>query len=199
MPKVSLIYKNIYLYRLLMNLLYLGGYKNRHQILFKHFHPCNSMLELCFGDTLLAKFCKKNNINWKGIDLNKGFTDRALRKGYDAMNYDITELEVFPKVDLCVMVGSLYHFADFTDSIFKKILNASDRVIISEPIKNLSDKKGLIGYIAKHSASPGKKHEIFRYNEISFLELIEKMKNEFNFKYRIIERYRKDLVIEITK
>jgi hypothetical protein len=157
------------------------------------------MLELCFGDTLLAKFCKKNNINWKGIDLNKGFTDRALRKGYDAMNYDITELEVFPKVDLCVMVGSLYHFADFTDSIFKKILNASDRVIISEPIKNLSDKKGLIGYIAKHSASPGKKHEIFRYNEISFLELIEKMKNEFNFKYRIIERYRKDLVIEITK
>ena len=182
-----------------MNFLYLGSYRNRYQILFKHIHPCNSMLELCFGDTLLAKFCKKNNIHWTGIDINKGFTDRAVRKGYNAVNYDITEIAVFPKADLCVMVGSLYHFADFKDSIFKKILSASDRVIISEPVINLSDRKGLIGYIAKHSASPGKKHELFRYNETSFLEFIEKKKNEFSFKYSIIERYRKDLVIEITK
>ena len=199
MPKVSLIYKNVYLYRLLMNFLYLGGYRNRYQILFKHIHPCNSLLELCFGDTLLAAFCKKNNILWTGVDLNKRFTERALKKSYNAIHFDINELDVFPKADLCVMVGSLYHFADFTDSIFKKFLTASDRLIISEPVKNLSDKKGLIGCIAKHSASRGKKHELFRYNETSFLELIEKKKNEFNFKYRIIERSRKDLVIEITK
>jgi hypothetical protein len=199
MPNISLIYKNVYFYRLLMSFLYLGGYRHRYQMLYKYIQPSVSVLELCFGDTFLAAYCKKNNILWTGIDINKGFTERAIRKSYNAIHDDIIELDVFPKADLCVMVGSFYHFAEFTDSIFKKILSASERVIISEPVKNLSDKKGLLGFIAKHSAKAGKKHEFFRYNDTSFLQLIEQKKNEYNFEYRIIERYRKDLVIEITK
>lgn len=199
MPELSLIYRNIFWYRLIMSILYLGGYKKRYKLLFQNIKTDKSVLELCFGDILLAEFCKKHNISWTGLDINSGFVNRAKGKGFNATQCDIAETDFFPKADICFMSGSLYHFADNADDIFRKMLEASERIIISEPVKNISESKGLLGYIAKRSANSGKKHEIFRFNEILLMKLLEKEKSNFGFNYRVIERYKKDLIIEITK
>ncbi len=66
-----------------------------------------------------------------------------------------------------------------------------------EPSKNLSSKKGLVGLISKKSANAGKRHEIFRFNESSFKNMIDRNAEKYNFSYSIIEQ-KKDIIITIT-
>jgi len=182
-----------------MNLLYFGGYKSRFKLLFKYIIQSKSVLEICFGDIIIADFCRKNNILWTGYDINESFVNYAKIRGYNAVQSDVKEVEVLPVNDLCIISGSLYHFAEKTDLFFIKILNSSKRIIISEPVKNLSDNRGLIGFIAKHSANSGKGYKKFRYTEKTIIEMIEQQKIKHRFDYKILYKFRKDLIIEITK
>lgn len=197
MPKRSLIYKNAFFYRIIMNILYSGGYKERYRIIFRHIKNAESVLELCFGDILLAESCRNNNINWVGMDINEVFVNRAIKKGFNAILSDISEVEIFPKAELIVLAGSFYHFENNADDILKKMLDTAEKIIISEPVHNISAKKGLLGYIARKSANTGKKQESFRYNERSFIDFLDKNKTKMGFTYKIIERFRKDIIIEI--
>jgi hypothetical protein len=182
-----------------MNVLYLGGYKERYKRLFKHVKTAESILELCFGDLLLAEYCKNNNIAWTGLDINEAFVKRATRKGFNAFCNDINGMDFFPKAKLIVIAGSFYHFAENADNLLKKMIEASENIIISEPVVNISAQNGLLGFIARYSANTGKKHELFRYNEKSLLGFLDKNKVKMGFNYKIIERYRKDIIIEIIK
>ena len=180
-----------------MNLLYFGKYKKRFNDIIKLFNTkITSVNELCFGDIYVANFCKKNNIKWAGFDINEDFIDYATKKGYNAKCQDIMKLDNLPKADICIIAGSLYHFYDNVEQVFKLMLNSSGTIIISEPIKNFSSSTGILGKIARISANAGKGNETFRYNKKSFIELIKNMKNKFNFDYRIIYE-KKDILIII--
>ncbi len=193
----SIVYKNIYLYRFILNVLYSGGYKHRFSEITKLLGKSSNVIELCFGDIYIAKYCKENNINWVGYDLNKSFVDHALKLGFNAQKEDVMNLQSIPQCEVLIMQGSLYHFHDKIDSLFNLVSSCTNRFIISEPIKNLSSQSGLLGRIARVSANAGNGDEKFRFTEPSFINMLEKYKLIFSFSYQVVYKKR-DIVVEIN-
>jgi hypothetical protein len=193
------IYKNVYLYRIVMNVLYSFTYKKRFYDVVKEFSENDkNILDLCFGDIIIASECKRLGIQWMGIDMNENFVSFARKKGYNAVQNDITKIETLPLSDICIMVGSLYHFHNEICLIIDKMLASSRRIIISEPIINLSSNEGFIGKISRRFTNAGKGAENFRFNKKSIIEALDTLKIKRNFEYRIISINR-DILIEINK
>ena len=202
MGQESFIYRHILIYRFIMNILYRGKYKARFTQVINQINtlPVNSqVLELCFGDTYIADFCKKAGYKWKGIDLNKHFVKQAQKLGYEAYFEDLATLETLPKATVCIMIGSLYHFHPDTFSIVSKMCKASDLVVISEPVSNLSNSDGLVGFLARRAASVGKGNEEFRYNASSFLAIIKECSAALDFNIVSTQHYGKDIIIKLKK
>jgi hypothetical protein len=181
-----------------MSLLYGGNY-------YKRFDPIRKLIkgksvtELCFGDTVIADFCRKNNIEWTGYDINAEFINNAVNKGLNAYLKDVNTIETFGPSDICMMIGSFYHFHLNPEKILRKMLDCSKEIIISEPVINLSDRKGLIGKLAKASANVNGKKQSFRYTETSLLKLLDSQSKELGFTYKIAGYISKDLIIVIYK
>ncbi len=195
----SIIYKNIHLYRLMMNTLYSLKYRKRfNDIVNEISENDKKILELCFGDILIAEECRKRNIDWTGIDISKNFVNFAIKNGYHAMMDDVTKLERLPSSDICIMCGSLYHFHDEIEKLLTKMLASAKRILISEPVINLSAKKGFIGKLSRILTNAGKGAENFRFDEHSIIVTLDSLKNKMKFEYRIISKSR-DIVIEIKK
>jgi hypothetical protein len=79
------------------------------------------------------------------------------------------------------------------------MLDCANRLIISEPVINLSNNKGIIGKLAKASANVNGKKQAFRYTEKTLLETIEELSKKLLFKYTVEVRFDKDLIIVIKK
>jgi hypothetical protein len=79
-----------------------------------------------------------------------------------------------------------------------KMLETSGRVIISEPVKNLSNPRTFIGRLFAKFTAAGKGPETFRFTEASLLFLLGKLKKKHNFTFEIAGRIRKDIIIIIT-
>jgi hypothetical protein len=191
--KQSLIYKNIGLYRFLMNGLYLGGYRRRFEKVVSLIRgDASKVVELCFGDTWIAEHCQKRGIEWIGYDLNEAFVTRAQRLKLNAVREDVAKLDEFPQCDACIMVGSLYHFQEGAPELIRKMIRSAKQVILSEPVRNLSSAKGIVGFVARRSADAGKGRELFRFNETTFIDMM----NTLNVPYRVVSLER-DILIEI--
>jgi hypothetical protein len=202
MPGPGLIYRHINIYRAVMNALYLGQYKKRFipvidQI--RSLHDNAKVLELCFGDTYIAAHCKKAGVHWIGFDLNARFVRYAQKAGFDARQADLASAFELPGADVCIMMGSLYHFHGHTEHILRKMLNAAPTVILSEPVKNLSSGKGFLGALAKRSANAGKGDERFRYNAESFLAELEHHRKILKYQIHTPIDFGKDLIVKLTK
>lgn len=194
----SLVYKNIYIYRILLNIIYQGRYKSRFSAITPLLQGSHSVTELCFGDIHIAKFCNENHINWIGYDLNNSFVKFAQKHGYAALYSDILKLESLPKSDIVLVQGSLYHFHQDIEALFSLIFASTNTLIISEPIKNLSSSKGLIGILARRSANTGKGEEPFRYTEATIIKMLDSIKRDFKIDYRIISKDR-DIILLINR
>lgn len=202
MAQRSLIYRNLFIYRLVMSFLYLGKYKRRFAPIIDEIRTLphgSQVLELCFGDIYIAEFCRRGGLGWTGFDVNPHFVQLAARRGYNAHEADLTKMNEFPKSDVCVMMGSLYHFHHGVEMLFRKMLMASSTIILSEPVLNLSSRRGLIGLLARGSANAGKGNEIFRYNRSSLLKLLEENSQPLGFRITAIQDYGKDLIVKLTR
>jgi hypothetical protein len=200
--ETSLVYKNIYFYRFLMNLIYAGSYKKRFAKIIEVIDRIapKSILELCFGDIVIADYCKKREIFWEGIDINENFVKYAKQKGYNVHCQDVSGTNSFVKTDLCLISGSLYHFNPQQRIIlFSKILSSATKVLISEPVINLSERKGFIGFIARRSANAGKGRESFRFNELSLKSALDELGSQYHFNYKTVGFIKKDLIVLIEK
>ncbi len=185
----------------MMNMLYTSGYKKRFDgiiRILKEYKP-KQVLELCFGDVLIAEFCKSNAIEWHGFDSNAYFVRQAKLKGFNADGVDLLSIAKLPEADICIMIGSLYHFHEDIHNTLDKILKSSTKIIISEPIKNLSDQKNFIGWFARKSANAGKGDEQFRYNENSFKEMLREESVKLNFTFTVVGYYKKDIIAVLEK
>lgn len=193
----SLVYSHIYVYRVFMNLLYKGRYSQRFLNILKLIgNEVHSVCEPCFGDTAIAEWCTARGIQWTGIDCNHHFCQRARKHGFNAIESDLFALEM-SDADLFIMAGSLYQFHDRLSLLFDLILSHTGRFILSEPIRNLSSRQGLIGWWAKRSANPGSGHAPFRYNEQSLLDALQGQKRRKGFNFRVVSSNR-DMLIEIN-
>jgi len=194
----SLVYRNIYIYRFIMNVLYGMKYKKRFENIINLIDKEDkNIVELCFGDIYIAQYAYQNDIMWIGLDINDDFIANAKEQGFNAINKNILN-EPIPKNDICIMAGSLYHFIDNIELVLHKMLNSSKKVIISEPIENLSNNK-YIGFFAQMSANAGNGEEKFRFTGNSFINLLNKYKDILSFEYEIIKKDRDILVILTCK
>lgn len=183
-----------------MNIIYLGKYNQRFKLVTDLLNPKKdkTVLELCFGDILIAQWCKFNRIKWTGLDINKKFIKNARSYGFNAIYRDILKFKNLPKSDVVIMMGSLYQFNKKLDDLIKLIMRSTSKFIISEPISNLSTSNSLLGYFAKRATKVGKGNEMFRYNYDNLKIELKKACNN-NFIISEIKRTKKDLIIIIKK
>lgn len=97
------------------------------------------------------------------------------------------------------MMGSFYHFHNQAIEILTKMLDAAPVIMFSEPVSNLSSKKGLLGFVARRAANAGNGVESFRYNRETFLELLTGASKQLEFSVEEITQSNRDLIIKIQK
>lgn len=176
--KHSFVYRNLFAYRLILNILFMGRYKQRFKKVIDLIDPRRekAVIELCFGDIYIAQWCKRQGVDYVGFDINPHFVSIAKKKGYCVKLFDLRDQSTpLPAGDVVVMMGSLYHFHDILEDLIERIMLSSPRLIISEPIKNWASRNDILGHIARNSANAGQGEEFFRFNEQSLLSALEKI------------------------
>ncbi|MBI4778931.1 hypothetical protein HY797_00570 [Candidatus Falkowbacteria bacterium] len=182
--KRSLIYKQPFLYRLMMRILYGKEYIERFKTIASFIANRSSVVELCcgFGD-FYAYGLKDKQIDYLGIDLSPDFVKQGLKNGLNIIEQDVNNFN-FSKSDYYVMISSLYHFYPQPEIIIKKmLLAATGNVIIVEPIKNLLNSKyKIISRLALLLTNEGDGKNSFRFTEESLDRMMK-----FNFEKNIVK------------
>jgi hypothetical protein len=195
----SLIYRNIWIYRLVMNLLYLGRYRQRFRDITNILEQKDKhVVELCFGDIFIAEYCEKSGRSWVGYDINDTFVNFALKHGHNAVCTDILSLQSLPDADVLIFAGSLYHFNQNMHKIWKLMTSCASKIILSEPIKNITSIKNIVGQIGARASSVRGAAEAFRFEHDSFIELLECYQETYNFTYEIVSE-KKDILIILNE
>ncbi len=149
-PSVSLIYSNERLYRALMRVLYGRHFAARYRALASEIPEGSSVVDLCAGDCYLYRqhLCAKS-VKYLGLDLSPAFVRAAQKHGVNARVFNVWQDEI-PRADIVLMQASLYQFLPRAEEIVAKMLAAARRkVIIAEPVRNLSDSR--LAWLAKLS------------------------------------------------
>ena len=180
-----------------MNFLYLGRYRQRFQDIISLMTPRDRrIIELCFGDVYIAEYCKKSFRQWTGYDINDVFVDYALKHGYHAVHADILSLKELPQADVLIFAGSLYHFNENLHHIWPLMLSCATKIILSEPIKNITSANNFIGKIGARASAVQNGAEAFRFERDSLIAMLDRFQEPYNFTYEIISE-KKDILIII--
>jgi len=194
---VSIIYSSIRLYRVVMGVLYRGRYRERFDPVINLIQaPDSCVLELCFGDGVVAEACRQRGVKWIGLDASPAFVAHALRGGYDARHADLLNSEPLPTCDLCVMMGSLYHFESCLSDLFTRIKRISKRFVISEPIQNWTACSGIRRFLAIALTRAGNRAQAFRFTEATLLQALDRLSREVGFEYHVVGVSR-DMIVEV--
>jgi SAM-dependent methyltransferase len=155
----SLVYRSAAGYELVMRALYGRHYGDRLRAVAAEIPPGASVLELCCGPgTLYTRHLRNRVGSYIGLDLNERFVAALRRRGVDARVTDLAGSSTpLPAVDVAVMQASLYHFLPDAGPIVERMLAAArERVIVSEPVRNLaSSANPVIGLLGRRAADPG--------------------------------------------
>jgi len=196
---VSWIYKRIWIYRLIMSFLYLGRYRQRFQDIINVMAPEDrQIIELCFGDIYIAEYCKRSLRQWTGYDINDVFVNYALERGHNAVSADILSLKKLPQADVLIFAGSLYHFNENLHHIWQLMTSCTTKIILSEPIKNITSAKNFIGKIGARASAVRNGAEAFRFERDSLIEMLDSFQETYNFTYEIVSE-KKDILIIINE
>ena len=182
-----------------MNLLYLGRYRQRFKDITNVLGPKDKhIVELCFGDIFIAAYCKESARHWVGYDINDAFVNYALKHGHNAVSTDILSLESLPKADVLIFAGSLYHFNENMHKIWQLMTSCASKIILSEPIKNITSIKNFVGKIGARASTVRNGAEAFRFDRDSLIEMLDYFKETYNFTYEIVSE-KKDILIIINE
>jgi SAM-dependent methyltransferase len=172
------IYRSARGYELLMRVLYGPHYSARMRVVAEQVPRGASVLELCCGPgTLYFRHLNDRAAEYVGVDVNRRFIARLRRRGIDARLLDLTtHADPLPRADAVVMQASLYHFLPDAGRIVDRMLAAArERVIISEPIRNLaaSTVPG-VARLGRRAADPGVGSHAGRFTEATLDELMDR-------------------------
>lgn len=141
-------------YRAFMRCLYGSQFRKRYLQVVSQIEPGWTVLDICSGDCFLASFLQQEN-RYIGIDSNPMFVEWAKRKGVETEQIDV-RTENLPEADCAVMLGSLYQFIPEEDWILKKVLKGvKRRLIVSEPVENLSQQSVWLSRLCAVMTNPG--------------------------------------------
>ena len=195
----SVIYRSLWFYRVAMSLLYGGRYRMRFQRVAELIRDADqAVLELCFGDVVIASYCRRLGKKWLGLDANETFVAHAVKSGFEARREDVALAGVLPGCDVCIMMGSLYHFQARLPDLFRRVKAASARWIISEPVRNWTNASNpLLRLLARKGTRAGLCEETFRFDEDSLIKALDELKVSVGFNYRVVSVSR-DMIVEVV-
>jgi hypothetical protein len=132
-------YSSPTLYHFLMRMLYGKNFDARYQVIADEIPDGASVVDVCAGDAYLyTKFLIKKNIRYTALDNSPFFLRWAQKKGLDYRKINVF-FDEFPKADVVVMMASLCQFIPKEKEIVQKLIqSARQKVLLSEPISNLS-------------------------------------------------------------
>lgn len=167
----SLIYRSATGYELLMRTLYGRHYAERMRAVADQVPDGASVLECCCGPgTLYRRHLQGRTSAYIGLDVNRGFVTALQREGVDARMQDLSDAGVpLPQADVVIIQASLYHFLPRPENVVERMLEAArERVIIAEPIRNLSSSRlPVVGLLGRRAADPGVGGHQDRFDEHS--------------------------------
>jgi SAM-dependent methyltransferase len=172
----SLIYRSSVGYEFLMRALYGRNYRARMRTVADEVPPGSDVLELCCGPgTLYLRHLRGRARAYVGLDVNEGFVDGLRRRGVDARLLDLSREQSLPGADVVIIQASLYHFLPRADRVIDRMLAAArDRVIVSEPVRNLATSAiPGIALLGRRGADPGVGDHAQRFDERSLAALME--------------------------
>jgi hypothetical protein len=159
-----------------MRALYGRHYEDRMRAVSDEVPPGASVLELCCGPgTLYQRHLRTRVGTYTGLDLNERFVKALCAWGVDARVVDLArDDEPLPRAEVVIMQASLYHFLPSAGPVLERMLAAAqDRVIVSEPVRNLASSRiPLVGALGRRAADPGAGHAEHRFTEASLDQLM---------------------------
>jgi SAM-dependent methyltransferase len=172
----SLVYRSAAGYELLMRVLYGRHYAARMRAVAGQVPGGASVLECCCGPgTLYLRHLRGRTGGYVGIDVNARFVARLRRRGVDARRLDLAAERVeLPHADVVILQASLYHFLPDAGRIIDRMLGAAgERVIVSEPVRNLaSSRLAPIARLGARATDPGVGGHDLRFTEASLAALM---------------------------
>jgi Methionine biosynthesis protein MetW len=172
----SVIYRSSVGYELLMRVLYGRHYGDRMRFVAAEVPDGASVLELCCDPgTLYLRHPQGRVSGYIGIDVNARFVEQLNRRGVAANRLDLAAGdEPLPAADMVVLQASLYRFLPAPERILDRMLAARrDRVIVSEPVRNLaSSDLSIVSRIGRRAADPGVGEHAQRFTEETLADLM---------------------------
>lgn len=185
----SPIYRSATGYELLMRTLYGRHYSARLQAVADQVPDGSSVLELCCGPgTLYRRHLRGRAGAYVGLDVNPGFVQRLRREGVDARIQDVADLAVaLPPADVAILQASLYHFLPGADAVIDRMLAAArERVIVAEPIRNLSTSTlPGVAALGRRAADPGVGGHKQRFDEAGLDQLMQRYASRIETAFKI--------------
>jgi SAM-dependent methyltransferase len=154
----ALVYRSPVLYELAMLGLYGRHYADRHRTIAELIPAGSSVLDLCCGPgTLFERHLRRKGVEYTGLDVNSRFVARVARLGGRGLAWDLRREDPLPRADVVLMAASLYHFLPDPAPVVERMCRAARRrVIISEPIRNLTNgRHRLLGRLARRLTAVG--------------------------------------------
>ncbi|MEA2233093.1 MAG: hypothetical protein QOD83_2909 [Solirubrobacteraceae bacterium] len=172
----SLIYRSALGYGLAMRVLYGRYYGARDAAVAAHVADGASVLELCCGPARLYRNELRGRIGcYIAMDSNAGFVDRLRLRGVDARQADVATADL-PVADIVLMQAGLYHFLPDAEGMVRRMLAAArERVVISEPVRNLAQSRvAIVARLASVGAATGGGAQAQRFDEASLEALMKR-------------------------
>jgi SAM-dependent methyltransferase len=172
----SWIYRNGLVYELVMLGLYGRHYWARYRAVADQIPDGTSVLELCCGPgVLFDRYLRSRPVEYTGIDVNPRFIARLNRRGGRGLVADVCEPRALPEADVVVMQASLYQFLPDAIPVVRRMLRAArERVIIAEPVRNLSTGANpLLRALASRQTDAGLGARPSRFTEASLDEFVD--------------------------
>jgi hypothetical protein len=173
----SIIYRSPLLYHCVMRTLHGRHFQDRYLAVAAEVPDGADVVELCAGDAWLYRhFLKPKGVKYIGLDNSPQFVQAAKGSGLDIRIHDAFRDPV-PVADVIIMQASLHLFHANVGAVMGRLLDAArQKVIIAEPIRNMSDSPNpLVSWIGRKMTTPhgeGANHT-HRYNPETFQALMK--------------------------
>jgi hypothetical protein len=159
-------------YRLIERILYGRSYRRHYEALRREIGTF-SVLELCCGDCQIVDYLQGNT--YQGMDINPRFVNHARMRGLNVSLQDVS-VGALPQAECVLIHNSLYQFFPHYEKLIDKALaSAQKKLIISEPVINLSSSSSrVVSFMAKRATIVGKGSSGKRFNYREMEEIFTK-------------------------
>jgi hypothetical protein len=137
------------------------------------------VIDVCSGDgRLYREYLRHKPVRYQALDLSPQMVGWMSEHGIDARTFDVRS-EALPSADVIVMLSSLYQFQPDAASVVERMVEAARvRVIITEPVRNVSESRNpILRFVARRlteTRSDASGQEIHRFDRVTFPQLCQR-------------------------